>query len=259
MTAEPTGPRAQTLGGGVQRFWELDVIRFVAVLMMVVYHSFWDVANAHGLWWLATTGFWGVFQQITAGLFIGLAGVAMTLTESHRVCRSRVRTFAPRAALLFGVAMLLSGAALASGLGRIDFGVLHLIAVSQIAALPLLGHPRLACACGALVIAIGIWISRVHLPTLTWIPIGITPHSYPRMDFMPIFPWLGALLVGTTIGSMWYPHGRRRWTPPDIAHWRSVRWAAACGRHTLVIYLVHQPVLYAVLLATGLMPRSSAS
>lgn len=252
----PHQDAAEPVPARTSRYWELDVLRCLALVMMICYHTVWDTASAHRMTFLATTGFWYGFQQTTASLFIGLVGVGMTLTRARAPATSAWRLFAPRAMLIFGLAMLLSGLALASGIGRIDFGVLHLIGMGMILGVPFLDRPWLAAALAIPIIAIGVWIRDVHLETLAWVPLGIHPRSYPRLDFIPLLPWFGAVLLGIVVGRWWYPGGQRRWVPPDLSRCLTVRFAAFLGRHSLAVYLIHQPILFGLLMLTGVMPSA---
>ena len=66
----------------------------------------------------------------------------------------------------------------------------------------------------------------------------------PGRDWYPLLPWIGASLVGVAIGAVLYPDGERGpWLRQLVRAPRGTAIAGALGRHSLPIYLVHQPVL----------------
>lgn len=70
-------------------------------------------------------------------------------------------------------------------------------------------------------------------------------------DYYPLVPWFGFALLGIWAGWRLYPGRTRRFTLPDLAHVAPIRALSFLGRHSLVIYLVHQPVLLALLIGLG--------
>ena len=110
-------------------------------------------------------------------------------------------------------------------------------------------HPIIPTAVGLVVILLPWLVNAAAFDTrwLAWIGFAATPP--PSNDYVPIFPWVGLTIVaiGATkaaLSSGLYgriiqleTHENRRFLP--------FVWM---GRHSLVIYLVHQPVLLAVIL-----------
>jgi len=76
---------------------------------------------------------------------------------------------------------------------------------------------------------------------LNW--IGMMTYKPPTEDYVPLFPWLGVVLIGVAIGTA-LPRIQRSLAAADR---RSPRWLAWLGRHSLIIYLVHQPILVGAL------------
>jgi uncharacterized membrane protein len=83
------------------------------------------------------------------------------------------------------------------------------------------------------------------------LPLGIMPLGFASVDYTPLFPWLGVVLVGLGLGSVLYAGGVRQFRIPPVPD-RVVAPLTFLGRHSLVIYLIHQPVIILLLgLATG--------
>jgi uncharacterized membrane protein len=67
------------------------------------------------------------------------------------------------------------------------------------------------------------------------------------VDWYPILPWFGVVLIAIFLGHAFYPAGKRRFEIPDWSRVPVLRQIAFLGKHSLLIYLVHQPVLIGIL------------
>jgi len=76
---------------------------------------------------------------------------------------------------------------------------------------------------------------------------GITFKGFSSPDYFPIFPWFGIYFLSLTAGSAFYPEGMRKKELRIPANPLVLAFCLA-GRHTLVIYLVHQPLLVGLLM-----------
>ena len=224
------------------RRWEIDCLRGLAVSLMVVSNFLFDLLFFAGLSQFQSGGLdW--FARFIAGFFIVLAGMSLTL--SHARPDSRAAGFAKnlrRGLKLLGLGVVITGATrVAAGEQMVLFGVLHLIGAGVILAHPFLGRPRLSLSVGALVLAMGSITRPMRLghPWLLW--LGLQPHDYSSVDYAPLIPWFGFMLLGHTL----YPEGEPRWQLADGSRWWPSRALAWCGRRSLLIYFVHQPVLLA--------------
>lgn len=234
---KPSAPVTRT-----QRVPAVDHLRGFALLAMIVYHFCFDLAYLHlaafdfyrDPWWLHA-------RTAILSSFLLLAGVSLVLAE---------RTVDGRAGFWRHVVRIAGCAAvvsLASYLifpqSYIWFGVLHAIALSLIVVRPLARHPRLALGAGLLVIAAGAtlqseWFDR---RALGW--IGFMTAKPRTEDYVPLFPWTGVMLVGIAAG-----HALLRTQFRAIAFAENgPRFAAWMGRHSLALYMVHQPLLLGLL------------
>ena len=120
---------------------------------------------------------------------------------------------------------------------------LHAIAVSSVIARPLIGFPRVALIAGMAIIALGttIQLPLFDRPWLNW--VGMMTHKPATEDYVPLFPWLGVVLLGVAIGAV-LPRMQRSLAAADRF---TPTWLAWLGRHSLIIYLVHQPLLVGAL------------
>jgi uncharacterized membrane protein len=243
------------------RIAAIDAARGVALGGMVVYHLIWDFAH-FGL--IAPTAPFApatrALSHVVASAFLALVGVSLALAHPHGLRRA---AFLKRLALVAGAAALVTAASYAIDPEEpILFGILHCIAVSSlIAALFVAAPPWAALLAGALAVAAPLAFASAAFnpPALVWLGLGtVAPYT---LDWRPLLPWSGVVLIGLGAAEAVAPRlSGWRWTA-----WRPARWPgrafAFAGRHSLVIYLVHQPILFGLLwsvaAATGLEERNA--
>jgi uncharacterized membrane protein len=236
----------------------LDIARGLAIAAMVIYHAAWD-ADFLGL---APRGFfggwgWDWFRYAILSSFLLLVGIGLVLAHRDGF---RPRRFWRRWLLIAVCAGLITlASALAFPRHMIVFGVLHCIAVSSLLGLAFLRLPWLVNGVlGAAVIAAGALSFPVFdTPFLGWIGFRETPPA--SRDFVPLVPWFGVVLLGMAL-ARW-----RRPPPAKDAAGRSAnpagRVLAAAGRNSLLVYMVHQPVLFLAMagIAALVLPQGTAS
>jgi uncharacterized membrane protein len=250
--AVPTGIPSARAASHVRRdrIWEVDFLRGVSIILMVGYHLLYDLGTMVGL--RSFLGFstdlstrtWTIAQLFFAGLFVVLSGVSSTLS------RGNIR----RALKLMAVALLVTAATFVFDRSSvIVFGILHCLAVSILLyGLFLEKAGAAACAgAGAFVIGLGIVLDRlltgVPIGTDWLLPFGIHRPALGAFDYFPLFPWFGIFLVGATLGKSAYASKR------SLFPWRfPITFVNLAGRHSLLIYIVHQPVILACLYVLGL-------
>jgi uncharacterized membrane protein len=119
----------------------------------------------------------------------------------------------------------------------IVFGILHCIAFSSLACLAFLRFPRTALTLGILLLLTDAIFDPTLLPLNRW--LGTVP-----MDDITFYPWFGCALIGVWLAGM--PLIRAK-----IPQSRFICLLNLAGRHSLIIYLVHQPLLYGSLWAVS--------
>ncbi len=231
------------------RIWEIDFLRGVSIILMVFYHAGYDlyrlcgVKSLFGVFIPIDGPFLQTLVNIFAGLFIVLSGASSTLSRNN-----------PRRALkLLAVALVVTAATyIFDASSAIHFGILHFLGTAILIyglTLEKAGPwPCLAAAGGAFAITAGISFLARNVPIhFDWLlPFGIVSDTYSTVDYFPLFPWLGVYLLGAAIGKAFYT--RRR----SLLPWgKSVPLINAAGRHSLAIYILHQPLILGVLYLGG--------
>jgi uncharacterized membrane protein len=239
------------------RLWEIDTLRGIAVVAMVFYHIVFDLYYFGVYSGNMYHGPWQVFARSIGSTFIFLLGVSLTL-RLHRL-RPELRpgpVFAPylrRGLELLGWGMVITLVTyFVVGRAFVVFGILHLLGLSTILAFPLVRSRWASLAAGVAVIALGMVTADLASsgPWLLW--LGIRQVGRAMVDHYPVLPWFGPALLGIFAGHTLYPQGRRRFALPALEHCRPLRGLAFLGRHSLPIYLIHQPVLLGLLILIGI-------
>ena len=129
----------------------------------------------------------------------------------------------------------------------VRFGILHSVAAGSVLALPAL---RLHWGATALLGAALLLAGRIEIPALGgpgFVWLGLSHDVPPMIDWEPVVPWAGPVLLGLAAAKAADAAGwvdRLRGWPAGPA-WDRLGWP---GRHSLAVYLLHQPVIFGALL-----------
>lgn len=224
-----------------KRVWELDAFRGLCVLGMVIVHFVYDLIDLYALvdWEYPE---WFLFVMKWGGLlFILISGICATLG------RRSVRR---------GVIVVLCGlvcTAVTYGMYRfgmagkgliIYFGVLHCLGTCMILWWLFKRLPTWLLAVLGIALAVaGLYLQTRTFDTGLWLmPLGFMPDGFASSDYFPLLPNLGYFLLGGVLGRTLYR--KQETLLPKVNENNPVlRFLRLCGRHSLWIYLLHQPVL----------------
>jgi uncharacterized membrane protein len=238
-----------TISTTSQRVWEIDALRGVAIILMIFYHFVWDLNYFGLLQQTLVVGPWQWFARSIATLFIFIMGVSLTLSytrEKQKAGHERLfGKYFRRGAKIFGLGMVVTVATyFFIGRGFVIFGILHLLGASIVLAYPFLKVNRwISLVAGLVVIGAGIYVDglRSASPWLIW--LGVKQYGIYMVDYYPILPWYGLSLIGLFTGYTLYPGGNRQQGLPDWSGLPPVQGLRFLGRHSLLIYIIHQPIL----------------
>jgi uncharacterized membrane protein len=220
----------------------VDAARTAALAGMATFHLTFDLEMFGHLppGTVAMPGAWGYFARLVAGSFLFLAGVSLVLAHGDGI---RWPSFLRRLALLAAAALAVTVGTFAIMPDQfVFFGILHAIATCSVIGLLFLRLPPLLTLAVAAVVFVLPWLwssPAFSSPLLLW--LGLAPTPPHAMDFEPLFPWLAPFLTGMALtkaaktSALWPTLSR-----PSGPMLHRLTWP---GRHSLVIYLLHQPVL----------------
>lgn len=239
-----------------QRIVLIDELRGFAAVQMVLYHFVFDLAVFAG--WNIPIGSKGIriWQNAIGITFIVLSGLVCSFSRSNL----------KRGIKLFFVALGLSLVTYLFVPGMtIWFGVLHLLSLAMI-----LYHflqPLFAKIGGFTGIAgflllfcvsfsvrdgfLWLFVTKISLPeflyqNLLGAVLGFAPQGFSSGDYYPLIPWVFLFFAGACLGQR-----IKNRKLPDWAYQTHLSPLAFLGRHSLVLYLVHQPVLYGIVYLIG--------
>jgi uncharacterized membrane protein len=264
------------------RFAEIDLFRGIAILMMVLFHTLFDISFFGIAQVDVSSGFWRYFAFATATLFLLLVGVSLVVSHA-RASRylagfALARKFLLRGAGIFALGL---GITVVTWLylreGFILFGILHLIGISVMLSPLFFRFRKYNILIGTMCVLIGwfvigslgpVWLqpfgiqpagawSVGYAPMIQWtitgaviplllLPLGIHGASFMTVDYEPLFPFFGVVLIGMGTGEFLYGEGVRHFTAPRLPEFL-LSPLSFLGRHSLLIYLVHQPVIVLLL------------
>lgn len=245
---------SKTIGN---RLHFLDTLRGWCLLNMIAYHGLWNLVYLFDMdldWYTGRPGYF--WQQSICWTFLILSGFCWSMSRSHL----------RRGALVFGGGMLVSlVTCLLMPENRIIFGILTCIGSCVLLLIPL---DRLLkkvpagigaavsfalflllrnCSWGTLGFE-GLVIGRlpdVLYRNLLTAYLGFPAPSFYSTDYFPLLPWLLLFLFGYFLYGILHERGldRKLFSKGQIP---LLNWI---GRHSLLVYLLHQPVLYGLCLA----------
>ena len=235
-----------------KRIWELDALRGLCILGMVIVHFVYDLVELYALVpmeypeWFAFVKDWG------GVLFLLLSGTCATLGSGHT----------RRGLLVFACGMVCTAVTLGMYLlgfsGKeiiIYFGVLHCLGVCMLLWGGFRKLPTWALGVlGAALTAAGLWL-RTRYVSFPWlIVLGFVPDWFASSDYFPLLPNLGFFLLGAVLGRTVYRQKTTR-LPKVNAESPALRFLTLCGRHSLGIYLLHQPILAGIMTLAAMIVR----
>jgi uncharacterized membrane protein len=237
------------------RFIELDLLRGFAIIFMIFLHIIWDL-DYFGILPMNTQIY--RFQICVPAMFFVLLGICLNVSSSKKINKLIIdekkfyRHLFLRGLKIIGLGMVITLVTMIFLPDRpIIFGVLHCIGFSIILSIPFLKLKYLNIIPATLSILAGYFFGQIAVENPTFLHLAVGLHqsniALHTVDYFPLLPWFGACLIGIALGNLLYKNNIRRFKIPDISRYKPVAIFSWLGKHSLAIYLVHQPIIAGVL------------
>ena len=246
-----------------ERIWEIDLLRAFAILLMVVFHLVFDLAEFVGLRINYLSGFWYWEGKTAALLFIFLAGISSGFSRNNIKRGLKV--------LAFGFLITLF-TYLVFPEQYIRFGILHFLGTCMLLFPLLLRLPNILLLIGTVIIAAAaLPLQKLIVNTFWLLPVGLMYSGYTSYDYYPLVPYLAVFILGILSYKTYYyrrqsllvaltgekapeaekqEQGKGAPENGNSSNGRNTRrlrtWVRYISKNSLAIYLLHQPVLVAL-------------
>ena len=219
---------------------EVDILRGMAIVLMVIFHFCYNLAAFD--WLDISTNKdieWRVFRAVIVSGFLLAVGMSSYLVYSKHV---NLIKLSKTVAKLISVALLLTvGSLFMYPNAWVYFGIIHFIAVALPISVIFARFPTVALIVGVACLA------AYHLDWISMRPIwlwSVEHLSIPRKttDLVSFIPWISPVLIGIYLmhKSLFNIRIKDNVISDKLAF---------LGRHSLAIYLIHQPIMYGAMLA----------
>ena len=221
----------------IKRYLEVDFIRGIALLLMVAFHLCFDLNYFHYIDIDIRHGLdWRYFRYLILTLFIGTVGISLVLANKEGINYKKVSLRATKlllASTIISIASYIMNPAM-----WIYFGIIHFILVGSLFGLLFIRYAYFSLGLGLIIIA----LFNLELINMHWLYNYLRAPLYlPKYteDLVQFVPWFALILIGIFIAS-------KRWFNFGLKAHRVVDPIVFLGRNALVIYLVHQPILFGI-------------
>jgi uncharacterized membrane protein len=212
------------------RYPEIDFARGIAVILMLIFHSFFD---AYYFGKIELSGaFWYYFPRFIGGMFIFISGLTMAVArpKPNRVLRKAFK--------LSALALLITAVTYYFVPNEfVVFGILHFFALSTLLGYIFLNHTKLHLPVGIVAFLLGVYFHSMNVSSANLVWMGLMPYGFRTLDYYPLLPWFGIFLFGMHFGSKFRGTKHSFFENP----------VAILGKKSLEIYLIQHPVIILVL------------
>lgn len=236
-----------------ERYWEIDAVRGISLLGMIVLHTIFLLGVFHildiNIWmWLCN------YIHIGSAIFVVISGMALVLRNARMADKTRSEYHL--AIIKRGAEIIIIGiiAAVVCSVmiyifindGRyMYFNFLQMMGWCMLLSIPFLRLGRWNFITSIFFFIIGMFLETLSGPAFL-MPLGILPDGFYPRDYFPVVKWLGVMLFGVALGSVFYPNGFRRFKFPQ-PHLTG-KTLGLIGKYPLQIYLIHLPLIGAMIL-----------
>jgi uncharacterized membrane protein len=232
------------------RFWEIDFLRGFAIILMIFFHILYDLNFYSISNFKIYSGILLYIARLSASIFVILAGISLSISYS-RIKKKLTSKEILLKYLKRGLKILFLGLIISIitffyiPRGFVIFGILHFIGTSIILSLIFIRYKFVNIIFGIIFIILGFYLRSLTFDFNFLIPLGFIPNNFWTIDYFPLLPWFGIILLGISIGNLLFPNFKRIYKIRDLSGNLIVKTFCFLGRNSLIIYFIHQPVIIA--------------
>lgn len=214
----------------------LDLWRTIAIVLMVIFHFLYDLAMFDFLTYAQVRGFWGdLLSGTSAGLFMIASGVSAHFSRSNLRRGFRLLIIAMALTVVTTIAQM-----------QVRFGILHFLSICMMlygaaGERKILLKPVTPIVCAVLFFPLKYVTDNTFVSTGLLFPFGFRNSGFYSSDYYPLLPWGLLFIIGIYLGSVIKCNREK-----PILNKRFPAALTFPGRHSLAIYIIHQPVLLAI-------------
>ena len=229
-----------------QRIILIDLLRGIAIALMFIYHFSFDLDYfGYVRFHFSSDPFWLNFRALIVSLFLGVVGFSLYL--AHHAGWHRQAWLKRLGMLVLAASAVSAGSYLMYPKSFIFFGILHFIALASVLGILFIRLGYVNLLLGAIILLVGNHYRHPFFDQAAMQWVGMMTEKPITEDYVPLFPWFGMVLVGIGLAH-WSQNNQ---TLSRLLHWqnqsRPVSTLCFAGRHSLLIYLLHQPIFLGVL------------
>jgi len=223
------------MGQEKSRIWEIDFLRGIAIILMSLFHLLFDLSDFYAFDIDYTAGIVDFIGATSALMFITLTGISSSLSRNNLNRSLKILFFAYLITLV---------TYFYDPNTYINFGILHLIGFSIVLYSFFKRFRTLILIfIGLLIIILGNILDNITVSTNLFAPFGLTSATYASLDYYPLLPYFGVFILGMSLKNIFYLNKQSLFSfSPSPNNPISL-----LGQHSLLIYLIHQPIILAVL------------
>ncbi|MDO7787662.1 heparan-alpha-glucosaminide N-acetyltransferase [Desulforamulus aquiferis] len=212
----------------------MDFFRGIAIIIMVLFHLLFDLNEFYNVPINYEQGLIYYSGKLAASIFIFISGISCTLSKNNL----------KRGLILLMIALVITIiTAYAVPGSNIFFGILHFLGVSILLYSIIKNiNPSFLFILGGIIILGGQYKNQLTMPNNLLAPVGLLGEPFYSMDYYPLIPWFGLFLLGVALGKLVYKE-KKSLFKMDFTK----SYLVYLGQHSLLIYLIHQPLLLGIL------------
>jgi len=228
-----------------KRIIGVDVFRGFAILLMLLFHFAYDLNYFQFIHFnFEKDTFWVYSRYVIVSMFLFSVGVSLTLTHHPKISWKKVH----KRTLILGISALLVTLLTYIQFPHrwVYFGVLHFIVFASLVGLVFIPHPRLSFITASFIL-VGSYVGFLHTHNIY--NFLKTPLHLPTytVDLVMFFPWYAVVLLGIAVVGFKLHHSLFNY--PLLTHNSRLHTSLAfIGRHALLIYLIHQPIIFGIVM-----------